>query len=120
MNERLGLLRTTVFLINGLEAGSIAKRDNVNVHRAAAKIVVSKGRAARGSVCNVLLSREAITKLGRPEHVYDVVVIAGRIKVPLLAKQLQETLSDGLCHHARFGREMPKPSVTAVTIKIVW
>ena len=29
--------------------------DNVNVHRAAAKIIVSKIRAARGSVCNVLL-----------------------------------------------------------------
>ena len=29
--------------------------DNVNVHRAAAKIIVSKSRAARGSVCNVLL-----------------------------------------------------------------
>ena len=33
------------------------KRDNVNVHRAAANIIVSKSRAARGSVCNVLLSR---------------------------------------------------------------
>ena len=32
------------------------KRDNGNVHRAAAKIIVSKSRAARGSVCNVLLS----------------------------------------------------------------
>ena len=30
--------------------------DNGNVHRAAAKIIVSKSRAARGSVCNVLLS----------------------------------------------------------------
>ena len=35
------------------------KRDNVNVHRAAAKIIVSKSRAARGSVCNVLLSRDS-------------------------------------------------------------
>ena len=26
--------------------------DNVNVHRAAAKIIVSKSRAARGSVCS--------------------------------------------------------------------
>ena len=34
------------------------KRDNGNVHRAAAKIIVSKSRAARGSVCIVLLSRE--------------------------------------------------------------
>ena len=32
--------------------------DNVNVHRAAANIIVSKSRAARGSVCNVLLSAE--------------------------------------------------------------
>ena len=31
------------------------KRDNVNVHRAAARIIVFKSRAARGSVCNVLL-----------------------------------------------------------------
>ena len=31
--------------------------DNGNVHRAAAKIIVSKSRAARGSVCNVLLFR---------------------------------------------------------------
>ena len=37
----------------------VLRRDNVNVHRAAAKIIVSKSRAARGSVCNVLLSREA-------------------------------------------------------------
>ena len=34
----------------------IARRHNGNVHRAAAKIIVSKSRAARGSVCNVLLS----------------------------------------------------------------
>ena len=34
--------------------------DNVNVHRAAAKIIVSKSRAARGSVCNVLLSDEPV------------------------------------------------------------
>ena len=32
------------------------ERDNGNVHRAAAKIIVSKSRATRGSVCNVLLS----------------------------------------------------------------
>ena len=34
-----------------------ARHDNGNVHRAAANIIVSKSRAARGSVCNVLLSR---------------------------------------------------------------
>ena len=33
------------------------KRDNINVHRAAANIIVSKSRAARDSVCNALLSR---------------------------------------------------------------
>ena len=32
------------------------ERDNGNVHRAAANIIVFKSRAARGSVCNVLLS----------------------------------------------------------------
>ena len=32
------------------------KRDNGNVHRATANIIVPKSRAARGSVCNVLLS----------------------------------------------------------------
>ena len=31
-------------------------RDNGNVHRAAANIIVSKNRTARGYVCNVLLS----------------------------------------------------------------
>ena len=37
---------------------SLFKPDNGNVHRAAANIIVSKSRAARGSVCNVLLSAE--------------------------------------------------------------
>ena len=37
---------------------TVNETDNVNVHRAAAKIIVSKSRAARGSVCNVLLSRQ--------------------------------------------------------------
>ena len=35
------------------------KRHNGNVHRAAAKINASKSRAARISVCNVLLSRDS-------------------------------------------------------------
>ena len=35
----------------------LGKPDNGNVHRAAAKIIAFKSRAARGSVCNVLLSR---------------------------------------------------------------
>ena len=34
----------------------ICEPGNGNVHRAAANIIVSKNRAARGSVCNVLLS----------------------------------------------------------------
>ena len=41
----------------------LSKRDNVNVHRVAAKIIVFKNRAARGSVCNVLLSR--VLRLGQ-------------------------------------------------------
>jgi hypothetical protein len=36
------------------------ERDNGNVHRAAANIIVSKNRAARGSVCNVLLFRDSL------------------------------------------------------------
>ena len=39
------------------------KADNVNVHRAAAKVIVSKSRAARGSVCNELLSDVFATRL---------------------------------------------------------
>ena len=43
--------------VNGKQAERITstERDNGNVHRAAAKIIVSKSRAARGFVCNVLL-----------------------------------------------------------------
>ena len=37
---------------------SSVKPDNVNVHRAAENIIDSKSRAARGSVCNVLLARD--------------------------------------------------------------
>ena len=42
---------------------------NGNVHRAAANIIVSKSRAARGSVCNVLLSRVLLLR-GHCQHVY--------------------------------------------------
>ena len=42
--------------MSGSEIAELFKRDNGNVHRAAAKIIVPKSRAARGSVCNVLLS----------------------------------------------------------------
>ena len=38
----------------------ISKRNNGNVHRAAANIIVSKSRAARGSSCNVLLCVESV------------------------------------------------------------
>ena len=37
------------------------KPNNGNVHRAAANIIVPKSRAARGSVCNVLLSRVLVS-----------------------------------------------------------
>ena len=53
------------------------RRDNGNVHRAAAKVIVSKSRAARGSVCNVLLSDalrcgEGATAMGqRQQDAYD-------------------------------------------------
>ena len=46
----LNLNRNVLAIIN-------LRSDNVNVHRAAAKIIVSKSRAARSSVCNALLSR---------------------------------------------------------------
>ena len=57
------------------------ERDNVNVHRAAAKIIVSKSRAARGSVCNVLLSR--VSEIV-PIECHGVVTLAG-----LLFKSIQ-------------------------------
>ena len=43
------------------------KWDNGNVHRAAAKIIVSKSRAARGSVCNPLLSAAIQRESHRPK-----------------------------------------------------
>ena len=43
-------------LLGGLSmSDKIFRSDNGNVHRAAAKIIVFKSRAARGSVCIVLL-----------------------------------------------------------------
>ena len=46
-------------LLGGLSmSDKIFRSDNVNVHRAAANTIVSESRAARGSVCNVLLSRD--------------------------------------------------------------
>ena len=50
---------------------SIFESDNGNVHRAAANIIVSKSRAARGSVCNVLLSRDRCVKLSAASRVYE-------------------------------------------------
>ena len=43
----------------------VIERDNGNVHRAAAKDIVFKSRAARGSVCNVLLSRDYDQQVSR-------------------------------------------------------
>ena len=43
--------------IVGNGKASVVDADNVNDHRAAAKDIVFKSRAARGSVCIVLLSR---------------------------------------------------------------
>ena len=48
-----------------IAGSSCVKRYNGNVHRAAAKIIVSKSRAARGSVCNVLLSRVDLLEYSR-------------------------------------------------------
>ena len=49
----------------------VTERHNGNVHRAAADIIVFKSRAARGSVCNVLLSccvwRRRLCDLAGPE-----------------------------------------------------
>ena len=42
------------------------ERNNGNVHRAAANIIVPKSRAARGSVCNVLLSVVGVQRNLRP------------------------------------------------------
>ena len=39
---------------------NLFKRDNGNDHRAAAIDIVFKSRAARGSVCIVLLSRDCV------------------------------------------------------------
>ena len=47
----------SVMIISIQHAIGKTERDNVNVHRAAANSIVFKSRAARGSVCNVLLCR---------------------------------------------------------------
>ena len=57
--------------MSGSEIAELFKRDNGNVHRAAAKIIVSKSRAARGSVCNVLLSG----RFRRDDHVIMILDI---------------------------------------------
>ena len=78
------MLQQEVLHILSFKESFLFKRDNGNVHRAAAKIIVSKSRAARGSVCNVLLSRgfrEAVvesfvfpasTGLQVPQHAFLV------------------------------------------------
>ena len=64
--------------------------DNVNVHRAAAKIIVSKIREARGSVCNVLLSRD---------YSVDVEAILAMASCPCKRRKqcLDILLSDWIC-----------------------
>ena len=54
--------RVENFIIS-LQVAEMIEPDNGNVHRAAAKVIVSKSRAARGSVCNVLLCRGASLKV---------------------------------------------------------
>ena len=59
MQAEIAIITSAERIVNlgsRMESGYF-KRDNGNVHRAAVKIIVSKSRAARGSVCNVLLSR---------------------------------------------------------------
>ena len=65
--------------------------DNGNVHRAAAKIIVSKSRAARGSACNVLLSTVA-QSVG--EHVISVSDVTTLEALYLLALQLRKQEKD--------------------------
>ena len=71
------------------------KRDNGNVHRAAAKIIVSKSRAARGSVCNVLLSG-LFTPSGSVRHTVVelsiILVSASIFRRRLLAESLAKDL----------------------------
>ena len=57
-----------VFRFNHCHRGNIPERDNVSDHRAAANDIVFKSRAARGSVCIVLLSRALffISRAGQP------------------------------------------------------
>ena len=55
-------------------------RDNVNVHRSAANIIVSKSRAARGSLCNVLLSgvlayRETVILADSPVEAVSISIV---------------------------------------------
>ena len=50
------IIAMTSASVESLKFIGFSERDNGNVHRAAAKIIVSKSRATRGSVCNVLLS----------------------------------------------------------------
>ena len=54
------------------------KRHNGNVHRAAAKIIVSKSRAARGSVCNVLLCYGSVLCQLRSITAYENAIIPDR------------------------------------------
>ena len=65
----------TQLLFRDLIGHSIIQADNGNVHRAAAKIIVSKNRAARGSACNVLLSRASCEHLQTPKVERRLIVL---------------------------------------------
>ena len=62
------------------------ERDNVNVHRAAANIIVSKSRAARGSVCNVLLSSHRLSG----DQLSDQLTLA----LPLMAVSARSSMNE--------------------------
>ena len=75
---------------------SYVERDNVNVHRAAAKIIVFKSRAARGSVCNVLLSRHSLNVMFR-KHSRDC-----RLFVNVVGPVVKNGFTD-ICSISRIG-----------------
>ena len=70
----------------------VSKRDNGNVHRAAAKVIVSKSRAARGSVCNVLLSRVAFNRV---THRYNSIIVCVNVKTKSAVKIKRRIINKG-------------------------
>ena len=70
-------------------------RYNVNVHGAAAKNIVSKIRAARGSVCNVLLSDDSVRLSDAEDEVS--LKLSGRIARPSKDRNYSLILSLNQC-----------------------